>query len=410
MTNLNNGVVFEVVATRTGALQGDNPALWIYDEIAEAKDLRIYDALDLAQGAVPGGGLGLVISTYTDEPGNPLGDLMHMVKNGKLNGGMKHWHQAVYSADPEADPYDWDNIKLANPNLGVSLSVASVKREIEEAKLLPAKRISFRARRLNLNVGNEASLCDPMVWKGAACDIPDHKMREQLKGEQVTMGLDLSDTKDLTALGLWWPDHDFASVDAWLPLDTLDQRSHEDRVPYSEWAEMGYLRTIPGPVIRHEVIFDRFEELAKTYIIRSLRFDRWRMAQLLTMLEARHVSITTDEFGQGYRDMAPAVEEFENRLLSGRLIHSDHPVLSMGIYNCKVAMNPTSLSAERKPSKGGSKHNRIDPAVALIMAMAVRGEKDPVKGSDLFSNAMLHGDLEALARGDHIDGEGAAGE
>ena len=169
---------------------------------------------------------------------------------------------------------------------------------------------------------------------------------------------------------------------------------------------MGYLRTIPGPVIRHEVIFDRFEELARTYTIRSLRFDRWRMAQLLSMLEQRHVSIATDEFGQGYRDMAPAIEEFENRLLSGRLHHADHPVLSMGIYNCKVAMNPTSLSAERKPSKGNSKHNRIDPAVALIMAVAVRGEKPPIKGSSLFSHDMLHGDIEALARGETGDGGG----
>ena len=395
MICLNNGVEFETLTSRASTSQGDNVAFWVYDELAQASSLDLFDSLEKSQGAVSGGGLGLVMSTFSDDPGNPLADLINMVDVGQAVGEMGHWHKALYTADPEADPFDWENIKRANPNLGVSLSVESVEKEIMEAKAMPSRRAKFKTYRLNLNAGNFAALCDPMVWRDAAFKGPKTQAQwlADLRGEQVTVGLDLSDTRDLTAAGLWFEGAKFVAADSWLPRDALVQREQEDRVPYREWAEAGHLRTIPGPVIRHEVICDRLEEIAKDYALRSLRYDRYRMAPVLQRLEARHVAIEAIEFGQGYRDMAPAIEWFENRLLSGELFHASNPVLTMAVLNCRVMMNPTSISDERKPWRV-SKHHRIDPIVAVLMAGAPRDEEPPTTAASLVPLDLVEGEIE----------------
>lgn len=386
-------ITYETLSSRAATAHGENIAFWVYDELAQAGGLDLYDALEKAQGAVPGGGLGMIISTYSSDPGNPLADIINMVDTGQQVGGMRHWHTAIYSSDPNKDMYDWDNIKKANPNLGVSCSVASVEKEIEEAKASPLRRADYRAYRLNQNTGIYAQLCDPLVWHAAAAPKPEAEMLSDLAGESCTLGLDLSDTRDLTSLGIWFEKHNFIASENWLPRDTLAEREAESRVPYREWAEQGWLQTIPGPVIRYEVIYRRLVELSTLFRVRSLRYDRYRMAPIVAALEKQAVSMEAIPFGQGYRDMSPAVETFENKLLSGELLHGKNPILTMAILNCKITENPTSLSDERKPHRL-AKHHKIDPAVALLMAVADRGEAEPPTAESLFATGLVDNDLD----------------
>ena len=404
---MKNGVGYEAVGSIASASQGDEPDFWVYDELAQAGNLDLYDALDRGQGSVQGEGLGVVMSTYSDDPGNPLAEIIEMVRNGQKAGGMKHWRLDLYTSDPEADPYDWDTIKQANPNLGVSLSIPSVEKEIEEAKANAGKRIKYRAYRLNQNTGSETSLCDPMVWKKCEIKTPQAEMLRDLEGEYVRLGLDLSDKKDLTSLAYWFDDHNYLASDNWLPGDTIAEREMEDRVPYREWRDMGYIEAIPGKVIRHEVILRRLREVSKRYKVTSFRYDRYRMAPLLADLEQESVSLNDVEFGMGYRSMSPAIEFFEEKLLSGELQHSGNPVLSMAIYNCKVEVNPTSIQAERRPAKGARKQNRIDPVVAALASMAPLGEKPPVTASRLINPDLAKKGLEHFLR--KKAGEGDAG-
>ena len=398
-----NYVGYETISSRVSSSHGDDVAFWIYDELAQASNLDLYDSLEKSGGAVQSGALGVIASTYSSDVGNPLGDIVAMVQVGQGAGGMKHWHSAIYTADPEKDPYDWDNIKAANPNLGVSLTYSSVEKEIEEAKQMPSRRAHYRAYRLNQNAGDSVQLCDPLIWNQAAAKLPQEEMLAELEGERCRAGLDLSDTKDLTALVLYFPDHHFVACDAWLPRETLTERSREDRMPYAEWAEMGHLRTIPGPVIRHEQIYRRIEEIASTFTLTSLRYDRYRMDRIKMDLEENQIVPDLVAFGQGYKSMSPAIERFEQLLLQGDLRHGSNPVLSMGIYNCRVKENPTSLSDERSPTKM-SRHQRIDPAVALLMAVADLDEKAPAKASWLVPESLIDRNLEDFAHG-NPDGE-----
>ena len=66
------------------------------------------------------------------------------------------------------------------------------------------------------------------------------------------------------------------------------------------------------------------------------------------------------EFGQGFKDMTPALESLESLLLAGMVRHGSHPVLDMCAENAVAVMDP---AGNRKLDKSKAT-GRIDGMVA----------------------------------------------
>ena len=96
-------------------------------------------------------------------------------------------------------------------------------------------------------------------------------------------------------------------------------------------------------------------------------FDRWRIDILLKELERIQAELPLVEFGQGFKDMSPALDAFEEKLLNGELRHGGNPVLTMCAVNATVESDP---AANRKLTKSKSS-GRIDGMVAGAMAFGV---------------------------------------
>jgi phage terminase large subunit-like protein len=71
--------------------------------------------------------------------------------------------------------------------------------------------------------------------------------------------------------------------------------------------------------------------------------------------------------GQGFKDMSPAVDEFERRLVNGELRHQGHPVLTWCAANAVYSEDP---AGNRKLNKAKST-GRVDGIVAAAMATAL---------------------------------------
>jgi phage terminase large subunit-like protein len=72
-------------------------------------------------------------------------------------------------------------------------------------------------------------------------------------------------------------------------------------------------------------------------------------------------------FGQGFKDMSPALRDLESIILERKLRHGGHPVLSMCAMNAVIDRDPAGnrkLSKKRAPG-------RIDGMIALLMAIGV---------------------------------------
>ena len=79
---------------------------------------------------------------------------------------------------------------------------------------------------------------------------------DYLLGRSCYAGLDLSSTRDLTALVLVFPDYEDGTYDVltypFVPEDNATVREKKDRVPYLQWAKEGHIELTPGEVVDYD--------------------------------------------------------------------------------------------------------------------------------------------------------------
>ena len=123
---------------------------------------------------------------------------------------------------------------------------------------------------------------DARSW--SACGEPVDDINK-LKGRPCFAGLDLGNTRDMTALVLVFADDDGGYdvlTHAWLPGETLGERMDEDKMPYAIWAKEGHLLTFPGRSTDPKVVALKIAELHGAYKIRALAFDPMLSGQIET--------------------------------------------------------------------------------------------------------------------------------
>ena len=123
---------------------GLSPSFICYDELGQAPNRALYDALGtaLAGRTQP---LMLVISTQAARDEAPMSELIDYglrIERGEIKDAG--FHLTLYTAPPEADPWKLATWKMANPALGDFRSLEDVKRLALQAQRMPASATSFR--------------------------------------------------------------------------------------------------------------------------------------------------------------------------------------------------------------------------------------------------------------------------
>jgi len=74
-------------------------------------------------------------------------------------------------------------------------------------------------------------------------------------------------------------------------------------------------------------------------------------------------------FGQGYKDMAPAVDKLERLVAEHKIQHGDNPIMNMCAVNAVATRDPAGNRKLDKTKASG----KIDGLVALAMALGAEG-------------------------------------
>ena len=182
------------------------------------------------------------------------------------------------------------------------------------------------------------------------------------------MALDLAATRDLTALVAIFPSPEGVDVLPFffLPSDGLAERAERDRVPYVLWRDQELLTATPGAATDPRFIAAKVAELCGRFQVQALAYDRWRIETFkMALADEGADELPLIPHGQGYRDMAPAVDALERQVAERRLRHGNHPILTWCVSNAVVTFDP---AGNRKLDKSRAT-GRIDGAVALAMAL-----------------------------------------
>lgn len=351
------GTLYRALSADAQTAYGLSPAFVVHDELGQVRGPRseLYEALETAGGAQENP-LSVIISTQAPKAADLLSVL---IDDAKSNPETKLF---LYTAPDDLDPFSSEAIKAANPAYGDFLNAKVVQEQAEGAKRMPSREAAFR----NLILNQQVNMTDPFVtrsvWELNAWAPDFSQVRE------VYIGVDLSARNDLSAVVVAGRDDSgiFHVVPYfYAPLQGLQERAHRDREPYDLWVRDGYITATPGASIDYSYIAQQLVDLCDAFDVTAIPFDRWRIDVLKQELARLRVELPLTPFGQGFKDMTPALDNLEALLLDGKLRHGANPVLDMCAENAVATRDPAGNKKLDKSKATG----RIDGMVALAMAI-----------------------------------------
>jgi len=365
-----SGSFYVAVSSESRTKHGFSASCIVYDELAQAPNRDLFDVLTSSTGA-RSQPLTIIISTMSANKNSIMYEQFDYgckVRDGTIQD--ETFAPIIYQAPEDADIWDENVWHECNPALSDFRSLREMRTFAERAKRIPASEAAFRNLYLNQLVDAESRFLNSVDWMAGkqAIDI------ESLRGRPCWGGLDLSSTTDLTALVLIFPIGDEIQTLCffWVPSDRLHERANRDRVPYPTWRDQGHMIATSGRVIDKSFVVHKMAELDSMFDIQGIAYDRWRIEDLLKMLADEGMELNLVPWGQGFKDMGPAVDHLETAILDGSLRH-DSPVLDWNASNAVVTQDPAGA---RKIAKDKS-FDRVDGLVALTMALGLYNREPP---------------------------------
>jgi phage terminase large subunit-like protein len=373
---------YRALSAEAKTKHGLSPLVVIFDELGQVVGPRddFYEALETAQGAYDNP-LFIIISTQSANDT----DLLSILIDDALEGKDPSTVCLLHAAPDGCDLLDESAWSAANPAMGTFRSYEDIKKQANAALRMPSKEPAFRNLILNQRVTATNPFITRETWRrcGGEVNVKPEDC-EELYG-----GLDLSARTDLTAfillgrIGENW----YAFCYFWTPEKGLHERAARDRAPYDVWHNQGFLLTTPGATVDYEYVAKEIGEITAGTNLKGIAFDRWRIDVFKKEMENIGLDLPMVEWGQGFKDMAPALDAIEEVILNENLIHGNHPVLTMCAASAVVTKDP---SGNRKLDKSKTSA-RIDGMVAAAMAMglAARDNTDPIDLDDFLNNPVI---------------------
>lgn len=367
------------VSADAGTLDGLNPHCAVIDEYHAHKTDDVKGVMQTGMGSRDNPLL-LIITTAGFDKEAPCFRVERANAVAVLKGDKKqdNLFSIIFTLDEGDDWKDEKVWKKANPNLGSTPTLQYLREQVQDA-LNKGSSTMTQVLTKNFNLWLDA----PKVW------IPEEEIKAVMRpvdlsefyGKVIWLGLDLAATTDLTALAILAADDEqrlTAKVLFWLPEETVNKRN--DKAPYREWVEQGYILTTPGNVVDYSAIRKVVYELQEKCQIHSIGYDEWNAWE------------TTADFAGNGLNMQKVLPRFgwqsnptkriEMTILAKELTLDENPVLLWNFRNIALDFDSQDNIKPNKQKSG----EKIDGVAALVDAMYVwlQYMGTPQTGSYLF--------------------------
>ena len=349
---------------------GFNPSLTICDEVASwagDQGLKQYEVMKSAMGARPEGMmLSCTTSGYVNDS---IYDELIKRSTRFLLGDSKERRllPLLYMIDDVEKWNDIEELKKANPNLGISVPVEYMNEEIAIAEGSLSKRTEFITKYCCLKQNSSlAWLTSSVVEKASGEPLS----LDDFRGSYCVGGIDLSQTRDLTSCNVVIEKNGELYVFAqfFLPGEKIDEATERDGVPYQIYIQRGILTPSGDNFVDYHDCFNWFRTLVEQYEILPLQigYDRYSAQYLVQDMEA--YGFHMDDVYQG-ENLYPVIQEMEGMLEDGKIHIGDNDLLKAHLLNSAV-----KISTERGRGKliKLSPGAHIDGTAALLDALTVR--------------------------------------
>jgi len=371
--------VFKALASEADSLEGKNPHFAALDELHVQAKRDLYENLESAMAKRDNNLLLSITTAGSDRLGICYEVRGHVIESLDRTFVDDTLFGIIYTIDPKDDWTLEENWIKANPNWGVSVEVETVINVGRRAIFTTHKQPSFQTKHLCMWVNADNALISARDWD--ACRT-EHMDIEDFCSDPCVIGLDLASELDLAAqVNLFTRLHDdgkrhfYLFGKYWIPAETIEKSSN---TKYEGWARDRYLVRSVGATNDFDVIEQELKQTGSEFDVKGIAYDPWNAKQL-----ADHM--TRD--GATMVKIRPLVENFSpvlKRLLAliaeKRIHHNGDPVMAWAMSNLvgHVDANENIFPRKERPE------NKIDPVIALLMAMCLVSDK-PKKVLKIFT-------------------------
>jgi phage terminase large subunit-like protein len=282
-------------------------------------------------------------------------------KNDQLFVAIYEAPQTLSDKDLCEDPVKYG--KLANPAWGHTAHEEEFLADFAQSRRTISGLADFKMYRLNIwqHTANQWLRMDDWLRCGDSRSIEDYQK------QPAAVGMDLSKTKDMSALAISIPSAEKVHlfVRLWMTESYIEANS--DKAAFKEWVAGGNLCMIPGDTIQESFIREEFERLAKLLDVKILVKDRAFAADFTEWCEERFPRVNQIDYPQNAQMMEKPIDDFEAAVIEGSLVHCNNPCLNWQAGHTSTHMNARGFRILKKPYKTDD-YRKIDGMVAAVMA------------------------------------------
>ena len=348
---------------------GFNPQLVVCDEMAAWRGdagLKQYEVMKSALGARTQPMI-LSISTAGYENDSIYDELMKR-STSFLKGNSKERRLLpfIYMIDDVEKWNDIEELKKANPNMGVSVKEGFFIDEIAVAEGSLSKKAEFLTKYCNIKQNSSIAWLEYATVDGAGIE----KTLEDFRDCYAVGGIDLSQTTDLTAASVVIERGGvlYSFTQFFMPRDRIESLQATDGVPYDIFVKKGLITLSGENYVDYHDVFNWFIMLLEVYGIRPLKigYDRYSAQYLVN--DMKNYGFHMDDVHQG-ENLTPVIREFEGIIKDGNFKIAENSLQKTHFLN--VALKHNMETRKFRPIKIEQRAH-IDGFVSVIDAMTVR--------------------------------------
>lgn len=349
---------------------GFNPHMAVCDEIASwpaQQGLRQYEVMKSALGARRQPMI-LSISTAGYVNDGPYDELMAR-STAMLQGNSRERRllPILYMIDDVSKWDDLEELKKANPNMGVSVSEDFFREEIAIARNSLSKRAEFLTKYCNIKQNSTQAWLPYDVVEAVT---QENYSLEDFRSNYCVGGIDLSQTTDLTAccVIIERAGRLYTFAQFFMPANKIDELQAAEGVPYRIYVNAGLITPSGENFVDYNDCFEWFRMLVEEYEILPLQvgYDRYSAQYLVQQME--QYGFHMDDVFQGL-NLTPVLHEADGLLRDGALQLGSNNLLKAHFLN--VAVKQDAETRKIRPVKIDPRCH-IDGFVAVIDALTVR--------------------------------------
>jgi len=230
------------------------------------------------------------------------------------------------------DDDDWQNEEnwiKSNPALHETIDINDFRMEYEQAKGTPSGMTTFLTQNLNIFTNEGEQWIPEDILKPCFTEVD----WDEFKGEDCYMGIDLSSTRDLTALSLSFKrDEKVYTKTIFFFAKNPEKRFRKSGIDLLPWIQEGHIIQCKTPTIDYELIYKYIEMINNEYNIKMCYYDKFNSALLVPKLQA-DLGIPCEMFEQSARRFNEPLKYLEKLIFDGNWIGDNNGALLWNFRN-----------------------------------------------------------------------------